>query len=174
MNCLKCDFVLPENSKFCPKCGGQVVLFKKEEKQEKSAIDEIANHLEFLGYTVTKENSNEIDVNEKYFYFASHQKLNNIVFFNILDNSILFKVTLSSNNKICNEMFKYVNLANEKYLNYCKVYISNKEEDKTLLVFEVVYIGGYNKTTFSEFFTELTADLQRFSAGDNFDKLFTS
>lgn len=173
MNCSKCDFNLPDNSKFCPKCGEKVVIIKKiDEKKEVTVGQDIANHLEFLGYKVTKEDISENETNGKYLFLAKHQKLNNVVFFNILDNSIIFKVTLTTVKKMTNEMFKYVNLANEKYLNFCKVFVNENEDNKTQLVFEVVYSGGYNKEVFSEFFNEFTADQQRFSAGENFDKLF--
>ena len=80
MNCSKCDFELPDNSKFCPKCGEKVVIPKKEEKRNnKSVCEEIANHLEFLGYKVSKE---EVEIgsseDKKYYFIAKHQKLNNV------------------------------------------------------------------------------------------------
>ena len=79
MNCPKCDFELPENSKFCPKCGTKVANISIEEETKKendSTCDKIADHLEFLGYEVSKDkikNEEKKEQEKKYvkvFYFG--------------------------------------------------------------------------------------------------------
>lgn len=174
MNCLKCGFDLPENSKFCPKCGEKVVIPKKEEvKTDKSICEEITNHLEFLGYKVSKEElENENVQDKKYYFIARHQKLNNLLFHNISNSSVMFRVNLTTTKKESSEMLKYVNMANEKLLNCCKAFIKTGDDKKAQITFEIVYIGNYNKETFSDFFNEFVEDQKRFSAGDNFDKIF--
>ena len=174
MNCSKCDFELPDNSKFCPKCGEKVVIPKKEEKRNnKSVCEEIANHLEFLGYKVSKEEvENGSSEDKKYYFIAKHQKLNNLIFHNLLNTSVMFRVNLTTTKKESNEMLRYVNTANEKLLNFCKAFVKVDDDKKAQITFELVYIGDYNKEIFSEFFNEFVEDQKRFSAGDNFDKIF--
>ncbi|HOQ91392.1 MAG TPA: zinc ribbon domain-containing protein [bacterium] len=173
MDCLKCGFDLPENSKFCPKCGEKVVIPKKEEaKSDKSVCEEINNHLEFLGYKISKEEMSGEQNKSKYIYSCIHPKLNNIVFYKILDNLILFRVNLTTKKKETNEMLKYANVANDKSLNVCKVFIKLDDDKKAQISFEAIYTGHYSKEIFSEFFNEFVDDQKRFYVGDNFDKIF--
>lgn len=131
-------------------------------------IEQISNHLEFLGYKVEQRAPNE---NGRVLCIAKHATRNNVLYVNLSDNLIHFRVTLHSNKKHSVDMDVYVNKVNSA-LTTSKVYV-DEEDDGINVNFETAYMGEYTKDIFAEFFDYLEDAQRQFYALDNFDSIFT-
>lgn len=131
-------------------------------------LEQIANHLEFLGYKIEKiEPKKEGD---KELVIATHAKNNNMVIFEMLPSFIMFRVNLTSERKPSTEMDTFLNDANKKF-DVAKVFYDN-EDDNAVLRFEAIYIGEYSKEIFGQFYDMFEKDQKRIVVLDNFSKIF--
>lgn len=171
MNCQNCNFEMPENSKFCPKCGDKInVPNRGENKYGPSIIDDISNHLSFLGYKTTIEKA-KIG-GEKDIVLATHDQRNNVVIFSLTPDMLLLKINLTTNKKWDKNMSDFINNANKSF-NCARVYYDTTDERLAILRFEAVYTGQYSKEVFGHFFDLFNNDVDNiFRAGKNFDQLF--
>jgi hypothetical protein len=133
-------------------------------------IDNIINHLEFLGYKIEKVTPEKEGGKE--LIMALHDQKNNLLFWEMLPNFVLFRISLSSTKTHIPEMDDFVNRAN-KILNISKIYTEiGKNEDNVTLVFEMIYIGDYSKEIFSQFLDHFTKDQESLAQIEGFGELF--
>lgn len=179
MFCEKCGKNIADDSIFCEFCGHKnkeekTTPHKKEEKKKvdgltsikNETLKQMANHLNFLGYEIEKLDLKD----DKEFVVARHSKNNNIIFWEMFPNFVMFKVSLTTQKKSSAKVDAYMNEAN-KDLDFTKVYY---DIDKGVLTLglEAVYIGEYVKQTFGQFYEIFEKDQQRFTLLDDFNKLF--
>jgi hypothetical protein len=133
-------------------------------------LDKISNHLEFLAYTIKKiEPDTE---GGRQLILATHSDLHNFLFYEIAQDLLLFRVRLSTDLKISNEMLSFVNKAN-KSLNIARLYIEEDEDDNLVrIVYEATYMGEYSKNMFSRFFSLYQSDRDRVAGSNEFTDLF--
>lgn len=171
MNCQNCNFETPENSKFCPKCGSKVNIPNKEEiKRGSSVLDDISNHLSFLGYKTVIEKA-KIG-GEKDVLFANHDQRNNMAIFSLIPNVMLLKISLTTNKKWNDKMGDFINNANKSF-NCARAFYDITNEGLVTLRFEGIYTGQYSKEVFGQLFDLFNNDIDNiFRAGKNFNQLF--
>jgi hypothetical protein len=99
MHCEKCKKKISEDSIFCEFCGHKISreihVSKKKKKEDiikEITLKHIANHLEFLGYEIEKLDSE----GEREFIAARHAKENNLLYWQVYPNFILFKTGLKT------------------------------------------------------------------------------
>lgn len=130
----------------------------------------IADHLEFLGYTV---DSNELEDGSKIF-FANHAQKNNIVFAPGGGDGgvVFFRVSLTANKKVSSDMIMYAHKASSD-MNLSRVFVDKGEGAKeAILRLGATYVGDYTKKAFSTFYDLLEGDQQRLVSYDNFSKVW--
>ncbi len=131
-------------------------------------IEQIANHLEFLGYKTEKkvsENSKEKD-----FFIATHPDNNSLLFWEYL-SFVSFRVNLTTPKKSpVEKLNKFIVDAN-KSINISKLTYDLEESD-TCLRFNAVYAGDYSKEKYGQFYNAFENDQRIISKVDNFQELF--
>jgi len=181
MFCEKCGKNIPDNSIFCEFCGNKIMqeeivtekIVKSSEGNNKNLkviqnenLKQITNHLEFLGYEVRK-----LDIEgEREFIFAKHAKNNNVIFWEMFPNFVMFKVSLTTEKKASSKIDAFINNAN-KNLEISKFYYDIDDNILTLR-FEATYVGVYVKETFGQFHELFENDQKRACSLDDFSKLF--
>lgn len=181
MFCEKCGKNIPDNSIFCEFCGNKImqeeIVTEKIVKAPKENIKnlkviqnenlkQITNHLEFLGYEVRK-----LDMEgDREFIFAKHAKNNNVIFWEMFPNFVMFKVSLTTEKKPSEKIDAFINNAN-KNLEISKLYYDIDDAILTLR-FEAIYVGAYVKETFGQFHELFENDQKRVCSLDDFSKLF--
>lgn len=174
MFCTKCGSKQDVGAKFCTNCGLPVEPIEKasSDANEKSSsrIDDIRNHIEFLGYQVKRigeEKAGEANV-----FSATHPQRYNLVIVEIYPNPVLIKCNLVTKDaeKISNEVYAFLNLANEKMGTF-KVY-ADIDEKKMILRFEAIFAGKYDKETFGAFMSQIYNDDLIFRSMEGHEKLF--
>jgi hypothetical protein len=170
MKCKKCKNNLDDDSKFCMKCGEKVStetthdIKTGEKKFESQTINEIREHLEFLGYT------NEFDTdNPKKVVSISRlptkptitcsSSVDNIVYLNSNWNGLKEVNTV--------EQYRCLNK-----LTSTNVFAQLTITDNGNLAIFSTYIGEYSKKRFGEFFDIFIADINRVLNDETFKKLF--
>lgn len=163
MFCTKCGKEIAADSVFCEFCGTKVEVKsapsqesqpKKNDTPQKKQAEEITNktlqqmasHLEFLGYEIERL---EIGENKEW-VAARHPQSNNYLFFELLPNFILFQVSLRTDKKSNSKMDEAINKMN-KALAISRVYYEVDEDKKVLLRIESVYSSDYQKERFARF-----------------------
>ncbi len=130
-------------------------------------INEMVNHLEFLGYAITKlEKKTE---KGPQLYIAKNPKKWSVAFWEINKEVVIYQINIMTDKKPTQPMDAFINLANEK-LNITKVYHA-MDEGNVSLRFEAFWFGEYAKSTFGVFLDYLTNDIQIFEKLDE-KKLF--
>jgi hypothetical protein len=132
-------------------------------------LDKFCNHLEFLGYKIEKTKPATED--EKEIVLAEHVQKNNLIFFEMQPNFILFRVNLTSNKQVAPEMDDFMNRANKEIL-LSRIYYKENDANKTLIVFEFVYTGPYSKETFSQFLDYTQHDQMSLNKIEGFERIF--
>ncbi len=129
----------------------------------KNTTEEMASHLEFLGYTIQKPQKKE--PKNPQIYAATHAKKWNLVFWEIAPELVMFQVSIAIAKKQTKEMDACVNRANEKlFIAKTYYYLADK---KITLRFEAFYTGQYSKSIFGAFIDALLNDVQTFRLQDS-------
>lgn len=132
-------------------------------------LDQISNHLGFLGYNIEKSEPKK--EGEKIFFYAKHVKRNNLVFWEMAPLFSIFNITLTTDVNYKPEIAEYINKANS-LLNLAKVFSFASEDGVITIRFEAIYIGEYIKETFGQFYDFIEGDQQKFNSLENFSKIF--
>lgn len=176
MFCTKCGSKQDMGAKFCTNCGLPAETIEKVNKdviqKSVSRIDDIRNHLEFLGYQVTR--IGEEKVGEADIFSASHPQRYNLAILEIYPNPVLVKCNLTTSkkgiSKIPDDVLEFLNLANKKMVVF-KVY-TDIDEKNLILRFEANFAGKYDKETFGAFMSQIYDDELIFRSIENHEKLF--
>lgn len=172
--CPKCTKEYSNVDKYCDQCGQQLehLQIKAEDKaiglpkapQLEGKLKQIADHLEFYGYKIKTIPSDGKEA--KILIAATHDKNNNVIFWELSPSIVFFQITLLTEKKPSLEIDHLVNEAN-KIATVCRV-ISIEENRIVKLRFEAIYTGEYAKTTFSQFFEFIENDQKATFAIPNF------
>lgn len=132
-------------------------------------LEQIINHIEFLGYTVEKIKPKEGEYSK--IATAIHRDRNNMLILELDTGVFYFKVNLITKKTSSNfEMDHFSNKLNS-CLDLARFYL--KEEDGFIcLIFEAVFIGDYNKTSFSKFIDFFDKDQNKLRLVEKFDEIF--
>ncbi|MCK9329519.1 MAG: hypothetical protein M0Q94_06555 [Candidatus Cloacimonetes bacterium] len=159
---------MPEDSKFCPKCGEKAAPIKVSQV-ESSIFDDIKNHLEFLGYTIEIEKAKKDG--EKSLLIAMHERKHNILFFNLNQNMLMMRISLKTKKKWNNKMVDFTNSSNKVLI--CTKVFCELEDGLVNLEFESIYTGAYIKEIFGNWLDLIEKDIDvLFRSGEGFDELF--
>jgi len=136
-----------------------------------NTLEQIANHLEFLGYAV------EIIKNKEEGQIptvctAEHSSKSNIVINEFAPNFIRFSVGLTTERRPSPEANSFVNELNGKLIISQFNYDVDEETLNMILRFYATYIGEYSKSKFSQFYDFFNTDQQSMSTVDSFDSCF--
>jgi hypothetical protein len=177
MFCPQCGKKIAVESVFCEHCGTKIdesshAVEKKEEVEElKNKITDIqnpnlrnmANHLEFLGYGISRL---ELAENAEW-VVAKHESNNNWVFHQVMDSVTFVQVRLRTGKKHIAKMDKAVNALNS-VLDISRFYYA-VEDGLVELRIEAIFTGAYSKDLFSKFYDLFERDQKRLSANEEFE-----
>lgn len=186
MFCTNCGKQIADDSAYCEFCGTKMskagqreakesleeekveTLKKKDspgdnEKISNAELQQMADHLEFLGYSTKKLDVGE----EREWVVAKHPTNNSLVFFELLPNFILFRASFSTGKKHSSEMDVAVNEAN-KSLNLAKFYYEVEDDGLVSVKFESIYIGDYSKGVFARFHDFFDREVGRLGQSEHF------
>lgn len=170
MFCTNCGKQIASDSVFCEHCGTKVTKVteakesaapeeksaeptpskapakEKDEKIQNKELREMAEHLEFHGYSIEK-----VDMeNGREWILAKHEDIHNQVFLELFPGFVLFRASFYTKKKHSPQMDIAVNEAN-KHLNFAKFYYAVDEDNYATVKFEATYVGDYSKGLFARF-----------------------
>ena len=121
-------------------------------------LDEIANHLEYFGYTIEKTEREEAP--DSFNYYARHERHNNIRFFDIYKTYVCFQIcfwhdALGINTSALAEAF---NEFNRKGILTKFYYTTDTDKSRVYVYTEATFIGDYAKQSFGLFYDRFKAD----------------
>lgn len=164
--CPQCGHPLHETDVFCDQCGHKIETLPVMPKAIKAEIEKpviaseklkgFGSHFEFLGYQIKFHETDKKD--GKCFGIATHEKHNNILFWEINSSLVIFQITLQSKTKHSVKIDRFLNIANT-LATVCKVF-SHEEDGFSNLKIEAIYTGDYFKTLFGQFYEVLQNDQQ--------------
>lgn len=133
-----------------------------------STLEQIVNHLEFLGYKIEKIDPTK--EGEKIWGYARQSDRNTLAFLEMSPELILFKVSLVTKKQPSLEMDTFVNRFNMA-LNLSKFYYY-VEDNNVVVRFEAIYTGGYLKEAFGQFYNLFEREQARLLSFENASKIF--
>jgi hypothetical protein len=152
MVCDKCKKQISDDCKFCTYCGTKVEHKKEEGTRSNIKSDnvniEVINHLEFLGYEVTENESSGANTN----LFAKHKSRSNLWIQCIPNMGYSFVANYTINKekvtKGRDKLLEVLNKVNGKTCWMCSISLNDDNES---LMCSAWYPNKYNKSTFSDF-----------------------
>ena len=166
MNCKSCNTKLEEGAKFCPSCGTKVDGFQKGDTK---TLQDIKNHLEFLGYSVElQEAKKEGEMN---MLLARHSKDSNFVAIEIQPNIIIFRANFQTEKAHSPQMDSAINELSSK-MDVGNVFYE-VEDGKAILRVDATYTGEYTKDVFARFFSLVNKDIGKIFLLESSKKAFT-
>lgn len=134
-----------------------------------TTISSIINHLEFLGYTIEKNEPEKKE--EKPSYGCAHAIHYNFTFWVIRPEMIMFRIFVTTGAVFMAKTYEYFNDANRR-LNITKVYADKDEKEHVVFRFEAIYSGDYKKNVFGTFIEDFHTDTEQlFRQGENHSEL---
>lgn len=131
-------------------------------------LDQIANHLEFLGYK--KEITDAKDDKDRPFLIAKHSSKYNIVGIQFDPNFIRFQISLTTEKRPTERMDEFIVGANRS-ANISQIYY-DLEEGKVILRIGAVFSGDYSKESFGLFYDWFQGDVARLYSLKDYSKIF--
>lgn len=174
MNCKKCENNLDDDSKFCTKCGEKVQREIQEKKKgiqgknmlkENKDINDIKNHIEFLGYS-TEFNESEKD---RVILIGKHADKPNLICTSNKEGVIFLTSSWTGLKEINSiEQYKLLNKLHTN-ANFSQFVIA----DNGNLNIHSAFIGEYDKKRFGQFLDMFLIDINRALNDELFIKLIT-
>lgn len=133
-----------------------------------TTLEQIKNHLEFLGYIVEiikPEGENKI-----WGATAKHSRDNSLIITEVAPSIFFFRAILTTERAPSPEADKYINEINSKS-DVCRTYYTI-ENNLMILNLECIYLGDYNKLLFSKFIELMTGDHKRMALLNGFSEAF--
>jgi hypothetical protein len=139
-----------------------------------TVLEDIANHLEFFGYTIEKKERKESANN--FNYYASHERYNNIRFFEIYKNYVCFQICfwldgLTMDTSALAETF---NEFNRKSILAKFYYTLDKDGSRVFVYTEAIFIGNYTKPSFGLFYDRFKVDEKDAFESDSYKNCFVT
>lgn len=170
-NCNNCNNSLENDSKFCTKCGKKVQSETQENKKiekkllQNKDINDIKNHIEFLGYSTEFDDSEK----DKVILIGKHTDKPNLIFSSNKDG-IIFLTSPWAGLKEMNSIEQY-KLLNKLHTN--STFSQFVIKDDGGLNVHSTFIGEYDKKRFGQFLDIFLIDINRALNDESFIKLFT-
>lgn len=133
-----------------------------------TTLEQMSNHLGFLGFTV--ESKKEQEGRQRNFLLASHPVSYNISVMELGPDIFLFKANILSENTPGQDMDVAINAAN-RALAVSRIYY-DVEEEKVVYRIEATYLGKYDKETFASFMSHVERDHRCLPLVEEFKKAF--
>lgn len=135
-----------------------------------TTLDEITNHLEFFGYTIEKKEWE--DNPNKFNYYAQHDVHNNIRFFEILKNFVLFQIGFYRDELPTSALAETFNELNRKSMLTKFYYTPAKDGSRLFVYMEAIFIGDYTKQSFGIFYDRFKAEEKNAFESDAYKNCF--
>ena len=135
-----------------------------------TVLDEIANHLEFFGYTIEKKEWK--DNPDKFTYYAEHEVQHNIRFFEIYKNFVLFQLCFYKEDLPTAALAETFNEMNEKSTLAKFYYTLDKDSSRIFVYMEALFMGDYTKQSFGIFYDRFKAEEKNAFQSDAYKNCF--
>ncbi len=124
----------------------------------KTLLEEIANHLEFFGYTIEQEERSDTD--PRVYYYARHERHSNMRFFEMFSNYVCFQICfwhdgLTMNTAALAEAFNEFNRKSALAKFYFTI---DAENNGVYLYTEAIFSAPNAKQSFGLFFDRFKAE----------------
>lgn len=181
MFCPNCGKKISGDSTFCEQCGTKLNAsnsieapktenaggFQIEDIQSLTLRD-IANHLEFLGYSISRLELRE----DTEWVIAKHEDNNNWILQQPSEGIIFVQIRLNTGKKHTAAMEKAVNTLNS-VLDITRFFYTVDEADGLVEVrIESIYTGKYVKELFSKFYEMVENDQKRLVTNEKFEAFY--
>ena len=135
-----------------------------------AVLDEIANHLEFFGYSIEKKESDENT--NKFTYYAQHEVQNNIRFFEIYKNFVLFQICFYRDELPTSALAETFNELNRKSMLAKFYYTFDKDSSRVFVYTEAIFMGDYTKQSFGIFYDKFKTEEKSAFQSDAYKNCF--
>ena len=172
MNCTKCNKVISDKAKFCGDCGELVKTEVKDTKvvenkpKENKDINNIKNHLEFLGYSTEFDNSQK----DRVTLIGRHSEKPNLICSSTKDG-IIFLTSSWTGLKDINSIEQY-KVFNKLHTN--STFSQFVIKDDGSMNIHSTFIGEYDKKRFGQILDIFLMDINRALEDESFKKLITN
>ena len=133
-------------------------------------LDEIANHLEFFGYTIEKKEWKENP--DKFTYYAEHEAYTNLRFFEIYKNFVIFQICFYRDELPTSALAETFNKLNRKSSLAKFYYTFDKDSSRLFVYTEAIFMGDYTKQSFGLFYDRFKADEKNAFESDSYKNCF--
>jgi len=137
-----------------------------------AVLDEIANHLEFFGYTIEKKEWK--DNPDKFTYYAEHEVQNNMRFFEIYKNFVLFQLCFYKEEVPTSALAETFNELNRQGVLAKFYYTLDKDSSRIFVYMEALFMGDYTKQSFGIFYDRFKAEEKNAFESDLYKNCFVA
>ncbi|MFZ1035603.1 MAG: hypothetical protein WAU61_05500 [Smithella sp.] len=132
-------------------------------------MENIAKHLELLGYRIDK--GNYLTTNGKPYFIAYSDYENNLIVEEKLPRFIDIGVVIYTEKPLSNDMKDFANRANS-FFEISRMFFSISEKTKNADInFEATYIGDYSKELFGSFINIFKSDVNLIRTMNDYSKV---
>jgi hypothetical protein len=133
-------------------------------------MENIAKHLELLGYRI--ENDNSVTTTGKPYFIAYSDYENNIMVTEYMPKFISFRTFLITEKPLSADMKDFANKANQSFEIVRMICDINDKTKNAEIRFVTMYTGEYSKEIFGTFLSMYRHDISSIMAMENYDKVF--
>lgn len=127
-------------------------------------MEQIANHLEFLGYKIETRVDNNIN-----YIFAGHPQNNDMIIWE-MGNMTVHRVNLASGKSFSDKMYKFFCDVNRN--NSVSRFYFDIDGSQVVVRFHALYTGDYSKEIYGQFYSLFEGDQKKIYAVENYKELF--